>query len=304
VIRAGVPGKLLLAGEYSVLVSGRAALVAAVDRRLFVEGTPASRWSARSGDALWTEGEAVPAGLSFVVAAIDAVRKRWDPRPLALTTRDELTVDGHKLGLGGSAAATVGAVFAAAQGAGSGDALWRVADEVHRAVQGVTRYRREPLSVERVPVHPEVRLVAVWTGASVKTSPRLARWNAFVAEKPAEARTFCELSDASVNTLSQGLRTGEMGLIRAGVGQGRAALKGLEDAMGLELETPALKLASDVAWQVGAAGKLSGSGGGDCAVVLAMGDGGARDVLAELRNAGLEAFLLGFAKGGVHVEGD
>lgn len=316
--RVSVPGKLLLAGEYAVLLPGHDCLVAAVERRLCVEAEAAARWSVRSGEARWTQGEPVPEGLQFAVAAALAVEARFAGRPRALQTRDELSVDGHKLGLGGSAAATVAAAFAAAEGTGAArEALWALADEVHRRVQGgrgsgadvaasvfggVLRYAKEPRRAQPAAVHPDVRLVAVWTGASVKTAPRLARFQAFVQERPADAQRFAAASDEAVEALALGLSQGSAKGLRAALGAAREALGTLEEACGLELETPALRLAVEVAQRLGAAGKLSGAGGGDCAVVLAVGDEVLRRVVDGLSSAGLEPFPLAFAKEGVRVE--
>ncbi len=317
-IRASAPGKLFLAGEYSVLLPEHSCVVAAIDRRVEVEAHPAAAWSARAGEARWSEGEPVPGGLRFVVAAIEAVRARLGGTARALSTHDGLTRDGRKLGLGASAAATIAATFAAADGSGaSRTALWAIADEAHRRVQGgrgsgadvaaafhggVLAFRREPRRARVLPVDPEVRLFAVFTGESANTVPRVERFDAFARAEPEQARLFATTSEVAVQTLESALAAGDLTLMRAAIGQARAALRGLEEALGLEIETERLALASDVAWRAGAAGKLSGSGGGDCAVVLAVGDDSATRVARALAAAGFEPVPLAVAKEGVVVE--
>ena len=106
--RVSVPGKVMLAGEYSVLEPGNPCLVAAVERRVFVEAEPAARWTVETGHVRWTEGELIPPEVSFVVAATQAVQAS----PHLIRTSDQLHTAGHKLGLGGSAAVTVGTVAA------------------------------------------------------------------------------------------------------------------------------------------------------------------------------------------------
>jgi phosphomevalonate kinase len=308
---------VVLAGEYSVLLPGQPCLVAAVDRTLTATAVAADRWSAMAGAASWVEGAAAPEELKFVAAAIDAVRARWPGPAKRIETRDGLSAGEAKLGLGGSAAATVAAVFAAAEGRGAALAeLWELADEVHRAAQGgrgsgadvaasvhggVVRYWSQPRAARAVAVHPEVRLLLAWTGASVKTAPRLERWKSFLRGEPDAASGFAERSAEAVAALEKALVAGELDAIRGAMGAARAALKGLEAGMGLELETPALKAAADVAWAAGAAGKLSGAGGGDCAVIVCVGEAQRRRVQGAIDRAGLEAIPVGIAPAGARM---
>lgn len=290
-------------------------MVAAVERRLSVEASPSERWSACAGDVRWREGEAVPAALSFVVSTIEAARAKWGTAPHSLTTSDELKAEGHKLGLGGSAAAVVATAAALGTGA-SREAIWALADEVHRAVQGgkgsgadvaasvhggVVRYTRKPRQVRPLAIHPSVRLLLVWTGESVKTTPRLERWQAFLREDPAAAQAFAAASREAVRALEDALASGTADSLRGAIGRARAALKGLEEGLGLELETAALRTASEAAWAAGACGKLSGAGGGDCAIVLASGDEAAARAHEAIAATGLEVFPAVIAAGGVRV---
>lgn len=316
-IRVRVPGKVLLAGEYAVLLDAPCQ-VAAVDRHLDVHASPAAQWSARSDEAFWVEGDPVPEALSFVVAAIEEVR-RLHPgaTPRTLQTHDGLRdAQGRKLGLGGSAAASVAAVFAAAHGTdATRDQLWALSDRVHRQVQGgrgsgadvasalhggVVRYLRQPRQAKALSLHPQVRLVLAWTGDSVRTSPRLAVFDAFVRDEAEKARRFVEASASAVEILGRGLEAGEAQAIRQGMQQARTALLQLQSHLGVELETPALARAAEVARRVGAAGKLSGAGGGDCAVIVALGDEQASRVADELVSESLTPVRVSIS-GGVDV---
>lgn len=318
-IRASAPGKLLLAGEYAVLLPETPALVVGVERRLTVTAHPSDRWSARSGNATWSEGTEPPEALSFVVGAIAAVRRRWDVAPLQIETHDALRSGDRKLGLGGSAAATVAAAFAVAPPDAGRDDLWALCDEVHRGLQGgrgsgvdvatsvyggLLRYTSSPRCAQPVAYHPDVRLALVWTGESVRTAPRLATWSEFVRAAPSDSADFARRSTDAVALLQDGLSQGRMSDVAAGMSQAREALRWLETRLGLDIETPALRRAAEVAAAAGAAGKVSGAGGGDCAVVVALGDEHRARVIEALRGAGLEAEALEIAQGGVHVERD
>jgi len=318
-IRVHAPGKLMLAGEYAVLLPGGAAIVAALDRGIDVRARDADAWSVRHGNLFWSQGEPTPRGLAFAVAAVQAVRARLRASPKSLETLGNLDEGGVKTGLGGSAAATVGAVLAAARGTGASfDDLWRLADEVHREVQGgvgsgadvaasmhggILRYMSEPRQARLLAVHAEVRMLAAWSGTRSETASSARRFEEFVRARPDEAWRFLQLSAQSVEALERALTTGDSGDLRGAFGMGRAALRGLEAAMGIELETAPLRLAADLAWRSGACAKPSGAGGGDCAVVLASGDEAAARVRRDLESAGLRVFAVAPAPRGAEVAG-
>ncbi len=317
-MRVSVPGKAMLAGEYAVLLPGEPCLVAAVEKQLFVTATPSTQWEVRSEHAIW-RGGAAPAELTFAVAAAQAASERFGSPPLELRTEDHLHIDGQKLGLGGSAAVTVAVTRAVAgPGALSAD-VWEVADRVHRELQGgkgsgadiaasmfggILRYTSQPRVATPVKVHPDVRLLLVWTGSSAKTAPRLGLWEGFVATRPKDASAFAANSRQAVTALEQGIERGDRDLIRGGIGQARAALNGLEPFLGAEIETEPLRLAAEVAWRAGAAGKLSGAGGGDCAIVLAVGVDEAERASRALQGVGLKVFAVDWSHGGARAELD
>lgn len=148
------PGKLFLLGEYAVL-HGAPALLMAVDRRASVTAAASSGWrlTARElgiGVLPLDESGALPADLDAVtrgrLALFDAVRREvavhlGEPDAaldIVIDTAPFLQ-DGHKLGLGSSAAvaAAVTAALARVRGAElTPDELFALADSAHRVVQG------------------------------------------------------------------------------------------------------------------------------------------------------------------------
>jgi phosphomevalonate kinase len=122
---ATAPGKIMLTGEYAVL-DGGAAVVIAVDRRVRATVGPApvalSEFLAAAAEELGREvGAEAAAALARVTVDSEALRQ-----------------DGHKLGLGSSAAATVAAVAAALHAVGAFDRahVGRLAAAAHAAAQG------------------------------------------------------------------------------------------------------------------------------------------------------------------------
>lgn len=318
--RVSVPGKVIIAGEYAVLEPGNTCLVTAVERRLFVECEPAERWSVDTGQVRWTEGQPVPPEVGFVVAAIELLREHRNVSAAAIRTSDNLHSGDRKLGLGGSAAVTVGTVAVllpeSTEASEIAGLAWRIhraqqggrgsgADVVASAVGGLLNFRlvdTETWGCTSSPRHPDVHLDLVWTGTSVKTAPRIQIWSDFVRSRPEKAARFCRLSEDAVLTTTYGLQFGEGQLLRSGIGAARAALQGLEAEIGLELETPAIKAAADAAWAAGACGKLSGSGGGDCAIVLSVGQRQRDAVRRAVEAEGLEVIPVDWAARGLRFE--
>lgn len=232
------PGKLVLVGEYAVL-DGAGAVVAAVDRGVRCDVGPAD-----------TVEIVTPGDDRFVREALrgaPAARYTFsDWNPVALP---------GKPGFGGSAAATVAAVVAA----GLPEAR---AYEAHAAVQGggsgVDVFASLRGGVRRFPDGAPVPcppILAVWSGRSASTGPRVARYRAwpgrerFVAESLALVASF---GDAPAHVLAEAYR-----LLRA-----------MAADAGLDYDTPALSRIAALAVDHGGAAKPSGAGGGDVAVAI------------------------------------
>jgi phosphomevalonate kinase len=226
-IVCSAPGKLVLLGEYSVLY-GHPAVVMAVDRRARVGLRPASGefWSVRApgfedrsadfelgyhGGFRWVSAspevaenfglvERVVAGLML---SGETTGKKLRPASLVLDSRDffDRTPDGTaKLGLGSSAALTVGLTGAVRRWIGTEGseepdaAILRRLLELHRSLQGgrgsgldlaasllggVIEYRldREDAGASTVALEPpdDLHFVCLWTGRSASTSVFLER---------------------------------------------------------------------------------------------------------------------------------
>lgn len=244
------PGKLFVLGEYAV-VDGAPALVAAVDRGVRCEVTP--------GDGLHTpeDDRFARAGLE----AVDAPQRRyifsdWNPAQL-----------GGKGGFGGSAAACSAAVVAGslARGAPILEDLSEVAVSVHQRVQGsgsgmdvrasfhggLRRYQDRSVGPP-LPAHP---FVAVYSGASAKTGPRVQRYKAWSGRQG-----FVQDSAALIDLFGA-----EPCLAMT---QAYTLLRAMARHSGVAYDTPALSRIAALAKEHGGAAKPSGAGGGDVALAL------------------------------------
>lgn len=315
------PGKLFLGGEYSVLWGGMACVAAVgprsealvrrrVDRevhllleegRLCGHATPLGvRWSGEVTPPFW-----------FAARALDLVWRAYGKEGLGfdLALAPSATVEGHKLGLGGSARAAVLATeagrfilderfdslkvallahSAAQQGKGSGG------DVAAIFAGGVIRYRRfpveglagasvsgnlggalarsGPVDLWRLP-SPKLPLAYAFAGESAPT-PRLIE-SIEAALGPAQRDAFAATSDERVHLLEEALVRGDFVGLREAVSELRRLLAGLGP-----LETEPAQRILAIAESYGCTGKISGAGGGDGCVLFAA-DADARAALVE-----------------------
>ncbi|MES2639241.1 MAG: hypothetical protein V4850_07145 [Myxococcota bacterium] len=236
------PGKLVLVGEYAVL-DGAGAIVAAVDRGVRCVVTP--------GDEIVTPGDDrfVRAALVGAPAATYTFSD-WNPVDRRIFARG-----GDKPGFGGSAAAVVAAAMAAGLPA-------RRAYEAHAEVQGggsgVDVFASLLGGVRRFPDGAEVAcptLLAVWSGTSAQTGPRLAQYLAWTSRA-----SFVAASRSLVDAFEKDPIT----VIR----EAYLLLRAMAQDAGIAYDTPAHARITTLAASVGGAAKPSGAGGGDMAVVF------------------------------------
>jgi len=224
---------------------------------------------------------------------------------------DDLAVSGRKLGLGGSAAACVLAVravcavagreiadmevvslalaahWAEQDGSGSGADVaaatlggvlevrsripWRSVEEV-MGMPAAQIAASRPLQVRRVRVPPDLRLLLAAAGAPANTRSLVRDARRFAQGDPRRwAKRAGEIS-AAAEQLRDALESGDAEAALAAVRNGAAAMAALGEDAQAPIVTPDLARACALASAAGGAGKPSGAGGGDCAVILAFGD--------------------------------
>ncbi|HLS15760.1 MAG TPA: phosphomevalonate kinase [Beutenbergiaceae bacterium] len=243
--------------------------------------------------------------------------------------------DGRKYGLGSSAAVTVGVVGAlnefyglrltgleqfkaallaaidVAPSSSGGDIAastfggWlayqspdRTAATALRDRDGTLAAIRRPwplLEISPLPTPTGLDLIVGWTGAAASTTALVddVRARRDIAN-PSYARFLAE-SRTRVDELVAGLREANPALVLGAVRATRELLAGLGTTLGIPIETPALTTLARSAEQIGAAGKPSGAGGGDCGIVLAVRGADLDPMLREWERAGLRPLSLAVA---------
>jgi phosphomevalonate kinase len=290
------PGKLMLAGEYSVLGSDGVALAVAVLPGIAATLTPSNRWKLTHANLglSWTERTPVPDELAFAHAALEVTLAHL-ARPVpphAIATRATAPPGGGsgKPGLGSSASATA-AVAAAVLGAAGRDParhrseLLSVALAAHLDAQegrgsgydvatvihgGLVAWRPASASVETLAWPEDLAFLAGYSGESARTTAQLDRLSRVSARSPDEVDQDLTVLDAEVRHLVEAFRRSDLDSILGGVRSYHRAVAAWDDRHDLGVVTPSIGGMVALAEEVGAVAKGSGAGGGDS--VIALGD--------------------------------
>jgi phosphomevalonate kinase len=326
------PGKLFVSGEYAVLWGGTARVAAVgpraqalMRRREDREVHLVTSSGRRVGDLTplgvhWRQ-EVGPA-FHFAARAIDDVVRLQGQEGLGFSVAlapSPTAPNGHKLGMGGSARTTLLAVEAARSALDLGVDALKLSLVSHASAQGgkgsgadvaaifaggIVRYRRYPVealaqslgsgavALERAPAVdlwrnplPATHLTYAFTGESASTPGLIARAEQRLS--PEQRAAFTAESDALGDKLEDGLRRGDFERIRETVGGLRALLARLGP-----LETEATRRLLALAALHGAAGKISGAGGGDGVLLFSPDARAQTELVAALRDRGLYALPL------------
>ncbi len=330
-VEASAPGKLFLIGEYAVL-AGAPALLTAVDRRVHVRATPSpdARWRLTAANLgirdldLGADLQAPPefdAATRSKLAVFEAVRAhsaaalgtRLTAQHVTIDSRD-FAQDGHKLGLGSSAAVAAALTAALSQASGESldmGALAMRAIAAHRTAQngrgsggdvaaavygGLISYTRDHTPIP-LTWPADLAAYALVTGTGASTPDLVERVADYGNRAPdAHARYMADLralADAVVGSLND---TRSFLTLAADY---FAALCRLDAAAGAGIVTPQHFQLADLAAKHGGVFKTSGAGGGDVGLVFAQRGDEEKRLHAALEQAGARVVDLDFGAAGV-----
>lgn len=124
------------------------------------------------------------------------------------------------------------------------------------------------LEIVRLDPPAGLRLLVGWTGQPASTERLVGDVAKGTRAASSDYADFLSGSRACVNDLWRALRSGGDDLALDAVRRNRRLLQGLGGRAGVRIETERLTVLCDSAEDIGAAGKPSGAGGGDCGIVL------------------------------------
>ncbi|WP_146071735.1 MULTISPECIES: mevalonate kinase [unclassified Cryobacterium] len=322
------PGKLFLLGEYAVL-QGAPALLSAVDRRVTVTVAPAGSWRLHAPSIgiqhldLDDEGQ-LPAALNAqtrstlrlfdtVRVAVRARASGGGPFEISIDSA-EFTRDGHKLGLGSSAAVASALTAALAEASRlhlDRAALFALAQSAHRATQNGTGSGGDvaasvyggllSFTVGASPVAlrwpNDLTMLAVVTGEGSATTDLVGRVNDFGAEHPlqhdedlARLTRLAHMAQSALADRASFLRL---------IDDYFTALALLDAHAEAGIVTERHRELRAVAQRGGGVFKTSGAGGGDVGLAFSASGESAERLESALTNAGASVVALEFGAAGV-----
>lgn len=158
------------------------------------------------------------------------------------------------------------------------------------------------LIIEEVPVPQDFKLLVGWTGESFSTSNAIKQMNEFKAAHQTEyEKFFNEIGTVAKNAIHS-FKAQKYDDFYLYLIENESILKRLGETSGVNIETPELAKLSDIAIDCGAAGKLSGSGGGDCGIAVCFDSQVAENITKKWQESGLQPLDVSIDTEGVRKE--
>ena len=362
-MHCSAPGKLMLAGEWSVLENSKC-IVLSINKRVHAQIEEADEISIKIDDfnidakARFDGKQLVFDNISdderqklvFIKASIEATLLYLGKyKPFRIRTwgeESQITVDGvaKKIGFGSSAAsvvATVGALLAFNGVKMEKEVVYKLSTIAHYFAQGklgsafdvaastyggATIYKRfdadwltkkmeagekiTDIVKEKWPGFfaqnlqlPEDFILSIgWTKESASTSAMVKQMNSFKQASATEYKRIYDSIALLVDDLIVAWKQGDNDEMLHLLRENETILSDLGKKSGVNIETPELKTLSDLANECGAAGKLSGAGGGDCGIAVCFDKATAEKVRKAWQEAGLYIVDADIDKDGVRIE--
>lgn len=303
-IHARAPGKLFLSGEYAVL-QGAPALACAVGRHVeasFLSGEAAedpeaARWRRAAREVLRRHGlDAAPAA-----------------RPLEIDSRALYSAGGIKLGFGSSAAVAVavtGLLLAAQDRRSTVAERLRIADELHRALQGqggsgvdvAASLHGGVIAVEDGEVESlrwpgDLCCEVIFTGRDADTAHAIGRFREALRDgEGAAVRELCVAAGAVRHAWDR-----SPDAILAAVQAYAAAWKELDRSARLGVFSREHRRLESLARAADCVYKPSGAGGGDCGLAFSTEREKLDALRGIVRDAGFLPLAVDLGVGGLRV---
>ncbi len=156
--------------------------------------------------------------------------------------------------------------------------------------------------VEELEAPSDFRLLVAWTKESASTSAMIKQMNEFKKTSPEKYFScYNEIAKTAKNAISA-FKKKDYNNFHLHLLENENLLAELGKASGVNIETPELKLLSDIAAECGVGGKLAGAGGGDCGIAICFDNTIANDIISKWREACLYPLDVTIDNDGVRKE--
>jgi len=196
------------------------------------------------------------------------------------------------------AASTYGGVFVYR----APDLPWVMMQLKNKSVREVVESTWPLLHLEPLAIPQDFRLIVGWTKSSASTPEMIKKMGEFKTINREGYNSLIEQISEVVEMLIDAWKQKDREKIINLVRENRRLLGELSRASGVPIQTADLKKLADIADSFGAAGKLSGAGGGDCGIAICFDDRAADDIKAAWQDAGLWPLDVEIDSDGIRVE--
>jgi phosphomevalonate kinase len=197
------------------------------------------------------------------------------------------------------AASTYGGVFVYKRF----DAKWLIEQmESGKSIKDVVGMEWPEFYVEELEIPEGFRLLIGWTKESASTSAMVKQLNEWAKQNQDEYKRLYDQIANLVRELIPAWKEKDKDKILEFLRMNETFLRELGERSGVSIETPDLKKLSEDANQHGAAGKLSGAGGGDCGIAVCFDYDTAEKVLSTWKENGFYIVDAGVDHSGIKKE--
>ena len=206
-------------------------------------------------------------------------------------------------GKAGSAFDVAASTFGGATAYTRFDPVWLTKKmEAKEDIRAVCEQEWPGFSAESLNIPEDFHLWVAWTGDSASTSTMIKQMNAFKEGQRQEYdrlyRSIGSLVQQAVGEWKRGNKKDVISLLN----KNQQLLAELSQKSGVPILTPQLQQLAEIAQQAGAAGKLSGAGGGDCGIAISFSETWKEDIIASWKAAGLWPLDVTIDRDGVREE--
>lgn len=183
------------------------------------------------------------------------------------------------------------------------DAAW-LASKIESSEKfiNIVKDRWHGFFVEQLDIPENLRLAIAWTGKSASTSAAIKQMDSFKATNPKRYNELYDDIAYVVELLIDRWKSNDEENIPDSIRKNKDVLHQLTKESGVSIETTELRTLSKIAEEYGAAGKLSGAGGGDCGFAVAFNSDTIEKIKLAWHQAGLHVIDANIDKEGVRIE--
>lgn len=182
------------------------------------------------------------------------------------------------------------------------DPEWLTKKVEDGALSEIVKEKWPSLVIEELDISKDFHLLVGWTGDSSSTSAMIKQMNEFKAKNKEEYfRLYNRIAGIAKNAI-ESFKSKKYNDFYLYLIENEDALSKLGEASGVNIETSQLKKLADIAADYGAAGKLSGAGGGDCGIAICFDEVTANNVISAWQDGGLIPLDVTIDRDGVRKE--